>query len=394
MNYKSVLFLGLILLFSSFGIAQNATGYVLRRVVIDPGHGGKDPGAIGTGRYHNTESDVALAVSLKLRDYILEYYDSVEVVMTREKDNFVELRERTKIANDAKADLFISIHCNTNGNQQAYGTETYIIGMHKTQSNMEVAKRENQVIYLEDNYEAHYSGFDPNSPESMIGLSMLQSQYLDQSIMFADYVQTQFTTRVGRKNRGVKQAGYWVISYTMMPSVLIELGFISNPGEEDFLNTEKGQVYMASAIYRAFKKYKTELEGYDSSRSAADKSNSSSTKKNETSVKPVVKQSKSETQISLGKELKSAEGQLVFKVQIATSTKLVSLEKQNFKGCSELSKEKEGKLYKYYSGNFEDLKDAELLQNELRKKKYKDCFVVAFYNGKQISITEAKELIK
>ena len=151
---------------------QTPTGYQIKRIIIDAGHGGKDPGAIGTGRHSDTESDVALAVSLKVRDYILQYYDSVEVIMTRDTDEFIELRQRTKIANDAKADLFVSIHCNTNGNKQASGTETYVIGVTKEKSNLAVAKRENQVITLEDNYEEHYSDFDPNSPETMVGLTM------------------------------------------------------------------------------------------------------------------------------------------------------------------------------------------------------------------------------
>ena len=266
MKYISTIVILIALLFPSLVQAQTPTGYSLKRVIIDPGHGGKDPGAIGTGRHKFTESDVALAVSLKLRDYIMEYYDSVEVIMTRDSDNFIELRQRTKVANDAKADLFISVHCNTNGNESARGTETYVIGVSKEASNLAVAKRENQVITLEDNYEEHYQGFDPNSPETMVGLTMMQQNYLDNSIMFADLVQKQFTFRVGRKNRGVKQAGYWVISYTMMPSVLIELGFISNKEEEDFLNSSKGQVYMASAIYRAFKEYKIKLEGIDTSK--------------------------------------------------------------------------------------------------------------------------------
>lgn len=370
-------------------VAQTPTGYEVRRVVIDAGHGGKDPGALGTGRHHNTESDIALAVSMKLREYILQYYDNVEVIMTRNTDNFVELRERTKIANDANGDLFISIHCNTNGNKSAYGTETYVIGMHKTKGNLEVAKRENQVIYLEDNYSVNYAGFDPSSPASYVALSMMQSNYLDQSILFADYIQTQFETRVGRKNRGVKQAGYWVISYTMMPSVLIELGFISNNAEEDFLNTEKGQVYMASAIYRAFKQYKTDMEGVDTSVPKGGK-------KPEKTTKETTQESPANTApvITMGQEVKTVDTDVVYKVKIASSKKDLELKPYNFNGATDLSVAKNGDYYTYYSGKYTDYQAAQTALSGLKKKGFKDAYVMAFYKGKQISINEAQNMQK
>lgn len=367
--------------------AQTPTGYQVKRVVIDPGHGGKDPGAIGTGRHKNTESDVALAVSLKVKDYILKYYDSVEVVMTRDDDTFVELRERTKIANEVKADLFISVHCNTNGNKSAYGSETYVIGMHKSESNFEVAKRENQVIFLEDNYEMNYEGFDPNAPETVIGLNMMQSVYLDQSISFADKVQKQFTNRVGRKNRGVKQAGYWVISYTMMPSVLIELGFISNNSEEDFLNSEKGQVYMASAIYRAFKEYKIEMEGVDVSVSGEAKKEE---QKPSTEKAPVSNVEAG----ALTNELKSASSPVDYRVQVAVSNKKLELAKYNFKGHGDVSMTQSGKNYTYYLGHYSVFEEALEFQRQLREKDYKDAYIVAFYQGKKITLQEAEELTK
>jgi len=371
--------------------SQTPTGYQIKRVIIDAGHGGKDPGAIGTGRHSDTEADVALDVSLKLREYILKYYDSVEVIMTRDSDNFVELRERTKIANEAKADLFISIHCNTNGNKSAYGAETYVIGMHKSKANMEVAKRENQVIYLEEDYEENYAGFDPNSPESMIALTMMQSQYLQQSILFANKVQQQFEHRVGRKNRGVKQAGYWVISYTLMPSVLIELGFISNNTEEDFLNSEKGKVYMASAIYRAFKEYKTEMEGVDVS-----KPKSGTTPKQEQKEDPVKTDinpnASVPTDLSLKPEMKTVEG-IDYRVQVALSTKKLELKSYNFKGYSDISMiEKNGK-YRYFLGHFSNFDDAVAFQRELRKEAFKDAFIVVFYKGKEIKLKEAENII-
>ena len=388
MKYTLAITLAIFSLFPNSLFSQSPTGYELKRIIIDAGHGGKDPGALGTGRHTLTESGVALAVSKKLKEYILENYDNVKVIMTRDKDEFIELRQRTKIANDAKADLFISIHCNTTGSHSAKGTETYVIGVSKEASNLAVAKRENQVITLEDNYEEHYQGFDPNSPETMVGLTMMQQNYLDNSILFADLVQKQFTNRVGRKNRGVKQAGYWVISYTIMPSVLIELGFISNHEEEDFLNSSKGQVYMASAIYRAFKDYKIKLEGVDNS--IKSKKETAKETPKAAAVKP--KESTNPTGLNISKEVKRNAADLEYRIQVSTSTKKIELKSYNFKGYGNVSmKEKKGR-YTYYLGHFSNRTDAEKFQNELRKKAFKDCFVVAFYKGSQISLKDAQSL--
>lgn len=402
MKYLSVIVIIVAVFLSGTATGQTPTGYTLKRVIIDAGHGGKDPGAIGTGRHKSTESDVALAVSLKLRDYILEFYDSVEVIMTRDSDEFIELRQRTKVANDAKADLFISIHCNTNGNESAKGTETYVIGVSKEKSNLAVAKRENQVITLEDNYEEHYQGFDPNSPETMVGLTMMQQNYLDNSILFADLVQKQFTYRVGRKNRGVKQAGYWVISYTMMPSVLIELGFISNKEEEDFLNSSKGQVYMASAIYRAFKEYKIKLEGVDNSIQPEVKE----TEVKEAEPKPKPKPKTNAPPVPQAPVVKDVEGlniseetpikkpDLEYRIQVSTSTKNIELKSYNFKGHGEVSMQKKKNRYTYYLGHFDNFNDALEYQRELRKDAFKDCFMVAFYKGQEISLQEAENIVQ
>jgi N-acetylmuramoyl-L-alanine amidase len=391
MNFKYTLLFLMGLFSPLLFFAQTPTGYQVKKVIIDAGHGGKDPGAIGTGRHKMTESDLALAVGLKVRDYILEYYDSVDVVMTRDDDNFVELRNRTKIANDIDGDLFISIHCNTSGNKSATGAETYVIGMHKSKSNLEVAKRENQVIYLEDDYQQHYAGYDPNDPSSLIGLSMMQSRYLDQSVMFADMVQKQFHNRVGRKDRGVKQAGYVVISYTMMPSVLIELGFISNPDEEDFLNSEKGQVYMASAIYRAFKEYKIAMEGVDVSKPKEQVKIEGEVKKNN----PVQKEEVPVAVVNpdaLNPEMKAAEPLIDYRIQVGVSTTKLELKSFNFKGHGDVSMvEKNGK-YKYFLGHFSDFDEALAFQRELRKEDYKDAFIVSFYKGNQISLKEAQEI--
>lgn len=234
---------------------SNAQG--LTKVVIDAGHGGKDPGAVSANGYY--EKTVALNVSLMLGEYIEENFPEVEVIYTRDTDVFIELYERANIANRNEADLFISIHANAAKNTAAYGSETFVLGLHKSAANMEVAKRENSVIEMEDNTEDHYE-VDLNTPEGHIMLSLIQDAYLDQSISLANMVQYQFTERVKRKDRGVKQAGFAVLYKTTMPSILVELGFLSNPDEEEFLKSDLGQDYMASAIYRAFRDYKDDID--------------------------------------------------------------------------------------------------------------------------------------
>src|SRR5690606_34547357 len=220
------------------------------KVVLDAGHGGKDPGNRGGGFY---EKDIALNIVLKIGKE-LERNPNFEVVYTRDKDVFIPLDQRAKIANNAKADLFISVHCNAH-NSQAYGTETFVLGLHRNQSNFEVAKRENSVIFLEEDYDITYGGFDPNSPESYIGMMIMQEEYLDQSILLADFIQKKFTNDLKRNNRGVKQAGFLVLHQTYMPSVLIETGFLTNTSEGSYLNSASGQTKMAEAIVAAIKDY-------------------------------------------------------------------------------------------------------------------------------------------
>ncbi|AMM51487.1 N-acetylmuramoyl-L-alanine amidase [Rufibacter sp. DG15C] len=228
----------------------------VRTVVIDAGHGGKDIGCNGKSAY---EKHVALAVALKLGKQIEENNPDVKVVYTRKNDTFVELIDRAGIANKNHADLFISIHCNS-GPSAAFGTETYTMGLHTSNGNLAVAKRENSVILQEENYKENYGGFNPNSPQSHILFSLYQSAYIDNSLRFAQKVEKQFKSKLGRSSRGVKQAGFLVLWKSAMPSALIEIGFLTNPSEEKFLNDNSNQSYMASGIYRAFKEYKQELE--------------------------------------------------------------------------------------------------------------------------------------
>ncbi len=226
-------------------------------VVIDAGHGGKDPGTRGKKAL---EKDIALKIALKVGYYIEQNVPGVKVIYTRKDDRYIALDERAEIANRNKADLFICIHANALVGAKAMGTETYVMGLHKDNSNFELAKRENSVILMDENYHERYEGFDPNSPESYILFSLTQSAYQESSLLFAQKVEDQFKTRVGRRSRGVKQAGFIVLWKTTMPSVLIETGFLSNSAEEQFLATTRGQDLIASGIYRAFKEYKSEVE--------------------------------------------------------------------------------------------------------------------------------------
>ena len=261
---KTIVFITLILTFmvvSSFN-PEKVCKYKMKTIVIDPGHGGNDPGTLGKS---SKEKDIALAVSLELGRIIQKNLPGIKVVYTRSSDKFVELYKRAEIANKNQADLMISIHCNAvpkkgNNWQSVHGTEIYIMGNHKSEENLEVARRENAVIFDEANYKTNYDGFDPNSPESNILLSLSQEVHVKNSLNLASKMDNQFETRVKRKSRGVKQAGFVVLAKTALPSVLVELGFLSNLEEEKFLKDAMGQVYMASAIFRAIREYKEELE--------------------------------------------------------------------------------------------------------------------------------------
>ena len=257
-NIALIPFLAFILIMASFKSA-GLVEYKVDKVVIDAGHGGKDPGTHGI---ISREKDIALKIALEVGRIIKENLKDVEVIYTRNNDTFVELDDRANIANKNDADVFISIHCNSvpKNKDIIYGTETYVMGQHTSEGNFEVTKRENSVILLEEEYEERYEGFDPKSPESLILFSLYQNAYINNSLNLADKIEHQFEKRVGRNSRGVRQAGFWVLWRTSMPSVLIEVGYLSNPKEEKYLNDELGQVYLASGIFRAFRDYKDELE--------------------------------------------------------------------------------------------------------------------------------------
>lgn len=341
----------------------------IKTVVIDAGHGGKDPGCHGASAH---EKHVCLSMALLLGEKIKATYPEINVVYTRDKDVFVELDERAKIANRNNADLFICIHANS-ASPSAIGTETYVLGLHRTDAQLQVAERENAIIHLEEDGGAKYKDFDINSEEFIIRQLQL-SVYLDQAISFAAKLQSEFKN-IGRYDRGVKQAGFLVLYKTTMPSVLIETGFLTNPSEEKFLADTTSQNKMATAMFDAFKKYKNELEGIDE---ATGNVTNATTSQNE--VKEVSKQNP---------DLKD---KIVFRVQVETSTSKLALTDKKFKGNTIFEYQQDG-LYKYTTGSFvNDFDSANKHKNDLRTQGFENAFVVAFLNGERINLQKAINL--
>lgn len=414
-------------------------------IVIDAGHGGKDPGAHGGN--HN-EKDIALAVALKLGKYIEENLKDVKVVYTRSTDVFVELQERAEIANRAKADLFISIHCNSacvRGKprqpdicrEQVNGAETYVMGIKNEKGKLDIAKRENSAILLEDNYVKKYDGFDPNSDESYIIMSMFADTYLTQSLNFASKAQKQYCKQAARCDKGVKRASLWVLWRTYMPSVLTEIGYLSNADEVKYLASEKGQSNIAFGLFRAFREYKDEIEGtvkkYDdslekqqSNKESVEDSVIVENSKNvikkvntDSSAAKVVKEIKTEPKVEkveeknksnppkkepekksvtlaekFANELKKNEAKakeekkpvVIYKVLFLSSEKKLALNSDKFKNIEKPGEYIDKGVYKYTSGEFTNQKEAKDLQTKLRNKGYKDAFVIAMQDGKRIAL--------
>ena len=323
-------------------------------VVLDAGHGGKDPGRPTS--YGYKEKDIVLDIVLKVGN-LLETIDDIKVIYTRKSDMFLELRERANIANKADADLFVSIHCNAH-NSQAHGTETYVLGLHRNESNFKVAQKENEVIFLEDDYDQNYEGFNPSSPESFIGLTLLQEDYLDQSILLASNIQKNFTKKLKRKNRGVKQAGFWVLHNTYMPSVLVETGFITNKKEGDYLNSNRGKEEISKSIFDAIVDYKSSLNS------------------------GVVVQNTVTDTVSVAPSIS-------FKVQIAAGSKKLATKSYNFKGLKPIFRTKSNNVYRYFYGETPDYETALNMKAEAVKLGYTSAFVVAYQNGIRISVENA-----
>lgn len=355
----------------------------IRKVVIDAGHGGRDPGALGK---NSREKDIALSIALKTGGYIEKYLPDVEVIYTRKSDRFVELHKRAQIANEAQADLFISIHCNANNSSQPYGTETYVMGLHKSQANLEVAQKENAAILKEEDYQAEYEGFDPESPEAYIIFSLFQNAFLDQSLEFASLVQNQFKERVGLRDRGVMQAGFLVLYRITMPGVLVETGYLTNSKDEKYLMSEKGQVYIASAIYRAFKAYKKEME-----KDLPDLIIPENTQLAESGKDLKDRNEKSSAKQEIEDD-RDADQQVLFKVQFATSAELIKDYATKFIGLEQLGYYDHNGLIKYTSGSFSSFQEANKYKNKVRRKGYKDAFVIAMQKDRRISLAEARKM--
>lgn len=345
-----------------------------RVIVIDAGHGGKDPGALGV---ISREKDLTLAIALKTGEYIKQNIKDVTVVYTRKDDSTVELRDRPKIANKVNADLFISIHVNWAKSKNVAGAETYIMGYAKDQANLEVAMNENSVMYLEDDYSTKYEGFDPKSTESYIMFSLTQKVFQEQSTDLATMIQKQFRERVNRNDRDVKQAGFWVLYNTKMPSVLVETGFITNLNEERYLNSKEGQDYLASAIYRACRDY---LDAIDS------RSGISVTREEKPSISPDTEILKADTlPLTITQPV-----EITYMVQLKTSLTKTLLKPENFKGIKDVIEINAEDRFKYATGNFTDYQDAVNYRKKIEAI-YPGAFVIAVKDNKILPLQEALE---
>lgn len=451
---KRSLFLFLVcLIFINNSVASSPDplkGQGVKKIVIDAGHGGHDPGCHGASE---KEKHVALAIALQVGALLEKNIPDVEVIYTRKTDVFVELHERANIANKNEADLFVCIHANANAKKAAYGSETYVMGLHKTEDNLDVAIRENSVILMEEDHKTTYQGFDPNSVEGYITINLIQNTYLEQSAMVANKIQKNFKA-AGRRNRGVKQAGFLVLHQTAMPSVLIETGFLTNGDEEKFLGSEKGQRIMAKAIYEAVAKYKKEIETNIAAPEPKENSpnlindaieqqvevNTSKDKVKDTlivtdtmkievdindkEVEPidnknvqaenlkdsikVIEESKPEKsevtekvdEKKIGSPVEIVQDEpidlkgVVFSVQFKTSPKSIPLEPENFKGIPGVKEYVANGNFKYIVGEGKSTDELLFLQNSVRRKGYKDAFIVAFQNGERIPIKKALDLLK
>ncbi|MDP5062066.1 MAG: N-acetylmuramoyl-L-alanine amidase [Maribacter sp.] len=386
-------------------------------VVLDAGHGGHDPGNLGNGYL---EKKIALNIVLKVGE-ILSTNKDIKVIYTRKDDTFIDLYVRGEVANKANADLFVSVHCDSH-TSDAHGAGTFVLGLHANKQNFEIAKKENSVIYLEDNYENRYADYDINSPESVIGLTIMQEEFLDQSVALATMIQENFSSKLKRTDRKVKQAGFIVLHQTFMPSVLVETGFLTNKDEGAYLNSTKGQNDMGDAIAKAILHYKEGVQ--PTVRSVAtivEKTKEPPVKevvvekveeKKEVVIEPVKevvaevekpKEITTSPKIEEVKEVvevpavkikeaineKEVAESIVFKIQLMASSKNVALNSSNFKGLSNLSQEPFKNLYRYMYGETRSYREAKMMQTQAQEKGYSSAYIVAYKLGERIPIQDA-----
>lgn len=351
--------LGVFLLISSESVFAQKNGFT---VVIDPGHGGRDPGAIGSS---SKEKDIVLSVGKKLGELIKNNHPDVSIVYTRNTDKFVALDKRAEIANKAKADLYISLHCNAldRKRRSPQGVETFVLGLHRSKDNLDVAKAENSVILYEDDYSTKYQGFNPNEPESYIIFEFMTDQYLQQSVYFASLVQNKLVNNSKRVNRNVRQAGFLVLREVAMPSILVELGYISNAADERYMKTESGQKSLANSVYLAFKEYKRE---YDKKSYVFTNPEQRSATNNNASATGIASTAASE-----------------YRVQFLTVSRKLPDNSPQLKGLKPVDFYIDGSTYKYTYGSSGDLTEINKILKTV-KGKFKDAFIVEFKDGKRV----------
>ena len=393
----------------------------MKTVVIDPGHGGNKPGARGK---HIDEKDLVLSVAKKVGKLISDNYEDVKVIYTRTTDVDIDLSERAHIANRAKADLFISIHANSHPTPNPTGVETFVAGLSQSKANMEIAKKENADILLENDYKnnADYQGFDPNSPESYVLFAMYQNAYRDKSLTFAQNIQTQYKNRIITIDRGVKQAEFMVLYKTTMPSVLTEIGFISNPKEEAYMMSEDGQNTIAQCIVKAFAIYKAAEEGepvpeltFGSQPAATTPQQPAPSAQQETAeeekpavqnVEPPAKPAEQKPQqpkdpnegkpytVEKKEPAKPAPDQVTYRIQFMTLTRILEKGDPDLRGIDEFDHHKQGQYYYYLTGRFANIGDAAEYLNVVRAKGFKDALIVAFLKGSRISLQQARKMME
>jgi len=398
MNSKIFFLLYLLIFFFAAPAIAQKDGKTFK-VVIDAGHGGKDPGCMGA---YTKEKDVALSVALKTGKLISDNCPNVKVIYTRSTDVFVELYRRAKIANDNHADLFISFHCNASENKTANGIDTWVMGLHKSDANLAVARAENSAMLKEKDYEQNYGGFNPNSPESAVMFSLYSSAYLNNSILLADKVQKNLIRATKLRDRGVNQAGYWVLWSVSMPSILVEMGFLTNPNEEKYLSDDKNRQNIAEAIFQGFVSYYTQMTGnkvslpdvlsdsdieYDKTQKPISHDNNNDNYSDSQSDKKMDIE-----EASLANTVVNPDG-IRFMVQFMAVPEKIAFSDKRFRGIPNVNRFYEGNLWKYTAGNEPDLRSAKDILKEV-KAKYPDAFIIAFKGENKIPVSEAVKLLK